>query len=134
MTIPCPKRARHLRFLAAVAVLGVLGLTVDGLAQTAEPNQQAERGALAALAAYMETWNTRMPDVWSTALHFPHVRPSAGMFRVARSPDEYITTVNFERTMATGWHRSQWDSFRVLHVSDKRRQSPCGRSIHAIYA
>ena len=76
----------------------------------------AERGALAAMDAYLETWNTRSPDIWATSLHFPHVRPGPGRFRMTLSPEEYRETVNFEQTIATGWHRSQWDSRRVLHV------------------
>ena len=106
--------------VAAIAWLVGLGLAVEGFAQTPESTQRAERGALAALEAYMETWNTRKPEVWAASLHFPHVRPSARPFRLSRSPDEFTSTVNFERTVATGWHRSQWDSFRVLHVSESK--------------
>lgn len=95
-------------------------MTHRGAAQSHGSSASPEQGALAALEDYLETWNTRKPEVWATSLHFPHVRPSAGTFRVTRSPDEYTTTVSFERALATGWHRSQWDSFRVLHVSSAK--------------
>jgi hypothetical protein len=72
--------------------------------------------ALRAADRYLETWNTRDPMVWASSLHFPHVRPGLGPFRLTRTPEEYARGVNFERTIATGWHRSQWDSYDVFQT------------------
>ena len=99
----------------------------DAGAQTPAPAQlrQAVRDverervaaeAIRAVSRYMETWNTRDSAVWARSLHFPHVRPGVGQFRLTRTPDEYARGVSFERTVATGWHRSQWDSFDVIQA------------------
>ena len=119
----------------AVLVALTIGSPMLGLsAQTGTPLSQAaiaegvraarhdaaERAALAAMDAYLETWNTRSLDIWATSLHFPHVRPGPGRFRMTRSPGEYRDTVDFAQTLATGWHRSQWDSRRVLHVGEDK--------------
>ena len=78
--------------------------------------EQVAAEALRAADRYMETWNTRDPMAWAASLHFPHVRPGAGPFRLTRTPEEYARAVDFERTLATGWHRSQWDSYDVFQA------------------
>lgn len=83
--------------------------------------RDVERGrvrieALRAADRYLETWNTRDPLVWASSLHFPHVRPGLGPFRLTHTPEEYARGVNFERTIASGWHRSQWDSYDVFQA------------------
>jgi hypothetical protein len=72
--------------------------------------------ALQALDRYLETWNSRDPKLWAFSLHFPHVRPGAGAFNVARTPEEYAAGVNYAQTIATGWHHSEWTSREVLQV------------------
>jgi len=72
--------------------------------------------ALQALDRYLETWNSRDGKLWATSLHFPHVRPGAGAFNVTRTPEQYAAGVNYERTVATGWHHSEWTSREVLQV------------------
>lgn len=72
--------------------------------------------AMAALDRYLETWNSRDPKRWATSLHFPHVRPGPGAFEVSETPEQYAAGVNFNQTLATGWHHSEWTSRRVLHV------------------
>ena len=74
------------------------------------------RAALIALDRYLETWNSRDGKIWATSLHFPHVRPGAGMFEMTRTPAQYAAGVNFEQTLATGWHHSEWVSREVLQV------------------
>ena len=54
--------------------------------------------------------------VWATSLHFPHVRPGPGAFEMTRSPEEYAKGVNFEQTLKTGWHHSEWVTREVLQV------------------
>ena len=76
--------------------------------------------ALIALDRYLETWNSRDAATWATSLHFPHVRPGPGAFEMTRSPEEYAKGVNFEATLKTGWHHSEWVTREVLQVgSDK---------------
>ena len=72
--------------------------------------------AMVALDRYLETWNSRDAATWATSLHFPHVRPGPGAFEMTRSPEEYIKGVNFDQTLKTGWHHSEWVTREVLQV------------------
>jgi len=72
--------------------------------------------ALVALDRYLETWNSRNPLLWASSLHFPHVRPGPGAFELSRTPEEYAAGVNYQQTLSTGWHHSEWVSREVLHV------------------
>ena len=73
--------------------------------------------AMLALDRYLETWNSRSPALWATSLHYPHVRPGAGPFEVSQTAAEYAAGVNFEQTLRTGWHHSEWVSRNVLQTS-----------------
>jgi len=118
---------------AALAVISAAGTLVEpALAQTgatSEALRQAVRDvarervvreAVRAADRYLETWNSRDPMAWAGSLHFPHVRPGAGPFRLTHTPEEYARGVNFERTLASGWHRSQWDSYEVFQVGPSK--------------
>ena len=72
--------------------------------------------AMVALDRYLETWNSRDAATWAGSLHFPHVRPGPGAFEMTRSPEEYTKGVNFEATLKTGWHHSEWVTREVLQV------------------
>ena len=72
--------------------------------------------ALIALDRYLETWNSRDGATWATSLHFPHVRPGPGAFEMTRTPEEYAKGVNFEATLKSGWHHSEWVTREVLQV------------------
>ncbi len=76
--------------------------------------------ALVALDRYLETWNSRDPAVWATSLHFPHVRPGPGAFEMTRSPEEYAKGVNFEQTLKSGWHHSEWVVREVLQIGEDK--------------
>ena len=54
--------------------------------------------------------------MWATSLHFPHVRPGPGAFEMTRTPEEYAKGVDFEQTLKTGWHHSEWVTRTVLQV------------------
>ena len=93
----------------------------DALKQAvrAVERERLEEIGLAALDRFQETWNTRDSYVWSTSLHFPHVRPSASDFRLFPTLEDYAETRKdiFKGLIAAGWHRSQWDARRVIHIS-----------------
>jgi hypothetical protein len=76
--------------------------------------------AMVALDRYLETWNSRNAAVWATSLHFPHVRPGPGAFEMTRSPEEYVKGVNFEQTLKTGWHHSEWVLREVVQVGEDK--------------
>lgn len=105
--------------IVGVAVLGVANLT----GQTPLGKDTADllgHMALQALDRYLETWNSRDAERWATSLHFPHVRPGPGAFELFPTTKQYVASVNFNQTLATGWHHSEWTTRRVLQVgSDK---------------
>jgi len=74
--------------------------------------------ALQALDRYLETWNSRDPVRWATALAFPHVRPGANAFEIFRTEQDYITAQAqaFDRLLAQGWRYTRWDRRQVLQV------------------
>ncbi len=105
------------RLLASI--LGALILVTGVSAQpviSAEWLAQRRQVALIALDRYLETWNSRDGRVWATSLHFPHVRPGPGAFEMTRTPEEYAKGVDFEQTLKTGWHHSEWVTRSVLQV------------------
>lgn len=105
--------------ITALALLAT-GFAVAGVGAqpVLDPTALAQRRqeALIALDRYLETWNSRHAAVWATSLHFPHVRPGPGAFEMTRTPEEYAKGVNFEATLKTGWHHSEWVSRQVLQV------------------
>ena len=102
--------------------VGVGGISPDAFrdAVRAVERERVVREAVRAADRYLETWNTRDPMAWARSLHFPHVRPGVGPFRLTHTPEDYARGVNFERTIATGWHRSQWDSYDVFQVGPNK--------------
>jgi hypothetical protein len=88
--------------------------------------------AMVALDRYLETWNSRNSTVWATSLHFPHVRPGPGAFEMTRTPEEYARSVDFEQTLKTGWHHSEWVMREILQIgSDKIHASGTWRRFTA---
>jgi hypothetical protein len=105
------------RGLIAVAIiLGTTLVTAQQNGLDAAGVAFRSREALIALDRYLETWNSRDGKIWATSLHFPHVRPGAGAFEMTQTPEQYAAGVNFEQTLATGWHHSEWVSRDVLQV------------------
>lgn len=77
----------------------------------------AAEAGLKAVDSFMDTWNTREPLTWAKSLNYPHVRPAVGGSRdVSQSPEEYAAGVDFDRTVATGWDRSVWNSQELIHA------------------
>jgi hypothetical protein len=103
-------------------LLALLTITIAIPAVSAQPVVDADalarrrQSAMVALDRYLETWNSRDPKVWATSLHFPHVRPGPGAFEMTRTPEEYAKGIDFEATLKTGWHHSEWVTRSVLQV------------------
>ena len=99
----------------------LLAASVVSIALWAGGNARGQsHEALAALDRYLETWNSRDPAVWATSLHFPHVRPGPGAFEMTRTPQEYAAGIDFEQTLKTGWHHSEWVSRDVLQAGAEK--------------
>jgi hypothetical protein len=106
---------KSLIFASLLVVAGVAALA----AQTPVASEAIDgRGQAAPLALdrYMETWNSRDPARWAASLHYPHIRPGPGPFELAQTAQQYAAGVDFNRTVATGWHHSEWTSRRVLQI------------------
>jgi hypothetical protein len=104
--------------LALVGVAGLLSRTsLSGQAPLSD-SQTALRShlALQALDRYLETWNSRDPTRWAGSLHFPHIRPGPGAFELSQTPEQYAAGVDFEATLKTGWHHTEWTLRRVLQI------------------
>ena len=106
---------KQLAWSILVASLAVSGI---GAQVPLDPSAIALRRneALVALDRYLETWNSRNATIWATSLHFPHVRPGPGAFEMTRTPEEYARGVDFEATLKTGWHHSEWVTREVLQI------------------
>lgn len=100
--------------LGLIAALGVVAVAQTPLGKDAA--ELRAHLALQALDRYLETWNSRDPERWATSLNFPHVRPGPGAFELFRTPAQYVASVNFAQTLATGWHHSEWTTRRVLQL------------------
>lgn len=107
-------RRTHALLLVAYALVGA-NVTAQAPLDPAAVAIRSHQ-ALVALDRYLETWNSRNPALWASSLHYPHVRPGPGEFAVSKTPEEYAAGVNFQQTLATGWHHSEWISREVLQV------------------
>jgi hypothetical protein len=77
-----------------------------------------EEIGLNAVDRFINTWNSRDAEAWAGSLNFPHVRPGpAGQILVAQDAAQYISGVDFDRVVKTGWDHSEWDYRQVLHTS-----------------
>jgi hypothetical protein len=101
--------ASSLLLAAAATLVAQAPLGPEGVAWRSQ-------AALQALDRYMETWNSRDPARWAASLHYPHIRPGPGPFELAQTATQYAAGVDFNRTVATGWHHSEWTSRQVLQV------------------
>ena len=83
--------------------------------------EELEGIGLNAVDYFLETWNSRNPENWADSLNFPHVRPSpTGPVRVSKTAKEYISGVDFQKAIDSGWDHSEWDYRSVLHVSPSK--------------
>jgi len=111
MTIPMTRLLGSI----LVAVLIIADIKAQPVLDAAVLAQRRQE-AMIALDRYLETWNSRNATVWATSLHFPHVRPGPGAFEMTRTPEEYAKGVDFEATLKTGWHHSEWVTRTILQV------------------
>ena len=77
-----------------------------------------EQIGLDAVDEFIDTWNLRDPERWAGSLNYPHVRPSPfGDIQVSPTRQAYVSRVNYDQVIATGWDHSEWDNRQVLHTS-----------------
>lgn len=106
----------RLAVLTSCLVLAGVALLAAQTPLGPEATEWRAHVALQALDRYLETWNSREPKRWAASLHYPHIRPGPGAFELSQTPEQYAAGVNFNQTLATGWHHSEWTSRRVLQV------------------
>jgi hypothetical protein len=80
-----------------------------------------EQTGLDSVDNFINSWNSRDPDLWASSLNYPHVRPSPfGEVLVAKDATEYASRVDFKKVLATGWDHSEWDYKHVIHTSPEK--------------
>jgi hypothetical protein len=80
-----------------------------------DPIEDAAAEALAVLDRHMAALNARDPAALADTLHFPHYRLTQGRLQTWETPATYHT--DFLARAGAGWHRSAWDTRRVLAAS-----------------
>lgn len=105
--------------LVGALVLGLVSCEADAPAPpTAEPTADASDLAAPAVVAvekFLETWNSRDPELWTSSLAFPHARPSAAGLRTWQTAAEYLAEVDFAAVIATGWDHTEFERLRPIH-------------------
>ena len=71
--------------------------------------------ALAAVDAFMRTWNSHEPTALSAALHYPHVRIADGLLEIWRAADEFMAGRDAGRQRT--WFQTRLDASRVVQVA-----------------
>jgi len=70
-------------------------------------NKASRAAALAAYRRFFAGFNSRQPDQWAGALHFPHVRVSSrGPVSIVPSMEEHMAAMSWHAVEATGWDHS----------------------------
>ena len=85
-------------------------------------NPESERHALAALDAYMETFNAHDWPANAATLNYPHIRISGARVTIWQNVEEYAggNAARISRTFEQGWHRSAWDERVVVDSTDDK--------------
>ena len=85
-------------------------------------NVESERHALAALDAYMATFNAHDWPANAETLNYPHVRISGPRVTTWDSAEAYAATNQdrIDRTFEQGWHHSAFDQREALDSSDDK--------------
>ena len=85
-------------------------------------NAETERQALAALDAYMETFNAHDWPANAATLNYPHIRIAGPHVTIWRDAAEYASqnARRIETTFEQGWHHSGWDEREVVDASDDK--------------
>jgi hypothetical protein len=76
---------------------------------------------MAAYRRFFAGFNSRQPDQWAGALHFPHVRVSSrGPVSVVPTMEDHIAAMSWNAVEATGWDRSVEQEPEIVHAGDSR--------------
>ncbi len=83
-------------------------------------DEDANKGALAAMDAFLAAFNARDANAQADTLNYPHVRIASG--RVNYYPDKAAfvaaSVANVPRLIeAEGWHHSTWDDMQIVQSS-----------------
>ena len=109
---------------AALISLGTAGCNSEAPTRQDAPTQVdpavAVTSGLGAAENFIETWNTRDPEIWASSLNFPHARPSAGRHRVSQTKGDYVANVDYASVIATGWDRTEFEDLRLIHEGDTK--------------
>ena len=110
--------------IVAVISLGAAGCAPEAPATQSAASQvesvPATMSPLAPAEKFMETWNTRDPEIWASSLNFPHARPSARGYRLWPTKEDYVAGVDYANVIATGWDHTVFEDLRLIHEGDTK--------------
>ena len=70
---------------------------------------------------FFESFNSRDPETFSAALHYPHVRISSrGTPTIVPSLAEHAAGMSYDRVLATGWDHTNGHEPEIIHRSSDR--------------
>jgi hypothetical protein len=95
------------------AMLAIAAFVAPGLS-SAEPNDPSHQ-AMRVLDEFMAAFNARDEKAWLATLHFPHVRVASGKTRLDATPEEMMSSFDFEQfAKQFDWDHSAWLSRDVV--------------------
>ena len=100
-------------FFAPLVLLVLLSTTVN-----AQPAQESEMEARAALERFLEAWNTADNSAIQKTVNYPHITHAPIGLIVAKAPRQFIT--DFEEMKRQGWARSTFDKITPRQSSDHK--------------
>jgi hypothetical protein len=98
-------------------VFGISFLLVTSASHASDTCGDPTQGALAAVDAYMDTFNSRNAEANAATLHYPSFRiDAAGDVVVLESSEQWATQFSAARAPLP-WHHTLYDSKKIVHTS-----------------
>jgi hypothetical protein len=78
----------------------------------------AADAAVAAVKAYMNSFNSRDDEAWADTLNYPHLRMAGGAVKSWPTRQAYVDEFDFDAfAKRFGWSRSEWESIEAVQVA-----------------
>ena len=100
-------------FLATIVLLVLLSTTAN-----AQPDQESEMDARAALERFLEAWNSADNNTIQKTVNYPYVTHAPFGLVIANEPEQFTT--DFDGLKKQGWARSTFDKITSGQSSDQK--------------